>query len=524
MKHFFLISILSLQIQATDKKAYQYDNNADGKIDSTYFYNQSGFLSFERDRNYDGKIDHKKEYQQKSSLYTELQDTNFDGDFDKEIIAKIQDQKVLVTEYSLTPVKSIIREYQYDLVQTANDDCQYIDRSHVLNEINDFVKKFDGTLKKVNSDLLGLENFLIHNSCKKNFGKKNLSKIISNATRQGLSCLTKLAKQSKNSKKQVELFNLLNRMDSSLKDNSWQVNVLCNDKEYFKKDDSSRSSDAMAAATTQPGTFRGTPHPLITINPSLKTGFFGSTDTEEMTSVFFHEMLHNYGYNHQEGYDIVYGCEVCCFPREFNKNSQKTACNVCKGDYSSKTSEEYMKDIALLGHFSKTNPAKEYFADHYKDLKNNRTMRASFMTAILNMHPEMLTELHKKYPDITDSFDKEVAKEMKSKQYYDNTSELVRSQSKVTAEIIGSIFFERDKTKIKSALKKLKVANLPYIRTRHTSMTNKNHPGGFQLLSDIEVLLKMARRGEKDKELRRLYTSALLKIDHSFTEYSQSKR
>jgi len=527
MKHFFFILFMTISSQsfAKDKTAYQYDNNKDGKVDSTYFYDKSGFIKFERDRNYDSKIDHSKLYNSTNSIYKEKKDTNFDGKFDYLKIAQRENDQFYVKEYTVVKgIKTLINQYQVPIVQVKDDNCNYIDRSNILNEISSFVEKFDKTLSKANDDFYSIENFQIHKSCKKQFGKKTISKVISNATKQGLSCLTKIAKEEKKSKKQIELFNLLNRMDSALKDNSWNVTVMCNNTKYFKKNEETKKSDALAAATAGPGIFQGVPHPVISISPHLKTGWGSNISKDELTSVFFHEMLHNYGYTHQDGIDTVYGCEVCCFPKNFKKESITAACNVCKGNYSGELDKKYIKDSAILGHYSSTITAKEFFSNNYKKLENSSHIRASFMTAIMNMHPEMLNKLNSKYPDVTKEFHKELNREMNSKKGHNSQNQLVDKQSKIAATLIGDIFFEKDKEQIIKTLNKLEVDELPYAPSRYSSMTNRQHPGGLKLLTDVEVLIKMALRSEEDPKLKELYSLKLWDIDRAFKNYSKSNK
>jgi hypothetical protein len=528
MKHFFFVSLLALLSTAfaNSKTAFQYDNNKDGIVDSTYYYDKNGFYQFKRDINYDGRIDHTKSFKISTSTYIEKQDLNFDGSFEVKKVAKVKSDEV---KYSLYKLKNnsyrLVDTYSLPTLQTKShnteDDCNYVTRNNTISDINEFVSKFDASLSKANNDFHIVENYEVHKSCVKQFGKKGFKRILQDANQKGYSCLSKLAKESVNSKNQIELFNLLNKMDSALKSNTWNVKIICNDKESFKKDQNSRKSDALAQATYTDTTYKGYKHPLISISPHLKTGFFGNISKDEMTTVLFHEMLHNYGYTHGDGMDLAYGCEVCCFPGEFSKKAQKSACNVCKGDYKKGIlSKDYMKDIAQLGYYSKLNTAKTYFADNFRKFGNDSKYRAAFLTSLLNSHPNLLKHLNKKHPDITESYDKDLYKKIKNQEYHSHNNDYLDEQAKIASQLVSSIFFSRDKNKIISALDGLSPRNILQVYDRHSS--HRVYPGGFKLLSDIEVIIRMALRKEKDPQLRGIYASRLIQIDHAFKNRNSS--
>lgn len=528
MKHFFFLILLisNSVIIAKSKTAFQYDNNKDGKIDSTYFYNSKGIYKFERDINYDGKIDHTKKYQLSSKVYEERLDKDFDGKFEIKKVARIFEDNIQLKTYKLKKTNYVLLETKSIPIlesksNNIHDDCNYVTRSSVISEISEFVSKFDDSLSKANDGFHYMENYEVHKSCVKQFGKKGFKKILRDANKKGYSCLSKLATESVNSKKQTELFNLLNRMDSAIKSNTWNVKILCNDKEAFKKNEKSRKPDTLAFATSRDVTYKGHKHPLISISPHLKTGFFGNISRDEMTTVLFHEMIHNFGYSHGDGTDMAYGCEVCCFPGEFSKKAQQSACNVCKGEYSDNLSPDYMKDIAQLGLYSKTNTAKTYFADNFRSIPNTSEYRAAFITTFLNSHPNLMKHIHKIHPEITEKYNKDLNKKIENTEYTSHNSEFLDSQAKAAAELVSGIYFSRDKKKIKDALDKIYPSDILKIYDRHSS--HRVYPGGFQLLSDIELLLKMALRQEKDPELRGIYAARLFSIDRAYKKLSESK-
>jgi hypothetical protein len=113
---------------------------------------------------------------------------------------------------------------------------------------------------------------------------------------------------------------------------------------------------------------------------------------------------------------------------------------------------------------------------------------------------------------------------MNSKKVHNSQNKLVDKQSKIAATLIGDIFFEKDKEQIIKTLNKLEVDELPYAPSRYSSMTNRKHPGGLKLLTDVEVLIKMALRSEEDPKLKELYSLKLWDIDRAFKNYSKSNK
>ncbi len=493
-------------------RAFQYDNNKDKKTDATHYYSKSQIVLIERDKNYDGQIDFKRNYQVNGYIYTDELDTNYDNVFDtiRKVSLSLKSLKVENYIRKNNQLK-LISEYKLPIIQSIKEDCNYINRDNVLNEITSFVEKFDKTLRKSNNGTSSISNYKIDQSCISNFGKKTFSKVITEANKIGLSCLTKLAKEEIKSKNQIELFNLLNIMDSSLKSNTWNVTIDCSDKKGFNDGKDNRKHGALAKASTGPIKHNNYSHPFISINPYKKTGLFGNISKKELTSVVFHEMIHNYGYTHGSGIDMAYGCEVCCFPNEFPKKARKYGCNVCKGDYTSDKDSKYVKDISLLSFHSKLVTGKELFSRNYKEFKNNKETQASFIASTMNFGPELIYELQKQTSAVTKSYDEDLLRKIEGLKFYKHGNKTLALEAKKSATLLSSIFFSKNKNDILKALNSIKYREISYIPTRHASL--RSYPGGNSLLTNIETSLQMALKSERDPELRRAYLSKLYLID-----------
>ncbi|EPZ52123.1 hypothetical protein M902_2414 [Bacteriovorax sp. BAL6_X] len=343
------LSFFSILARAEDRQVFEFDDNKDGKVDNIFRYKNHRLVEHLNDRNYDGKFD----YQMKvvGELTTIESDNNFDLNFDRvELIEKLEKESIYKL-YRIENGKRILAiEKRIQNIQhsEAVNMCSYESFLNSISSLDNLISDFDPILEKLNN---GFYEFTpgvkIHKSCLDNFGNDNFETLMRNSLDKGMSCLSELGTNNKETGAKGEIANIINLLNIQLSGKVKPTSIMCNQKDY-----SWDGTIAFASVGSNRHKSYGVNGPFISLNPKMKSGFLNSIKNgppkDELEGVVFHELLHNLGYRHGHGVDVSYGCEVCCFSD--NKSAKASACNICLGAYDPKNEIDpnYLRDMATL--------------------------------------------------------------------------------------------------------------------------------------------------------------------------------
>ncbi len=346
---FLILSFFGLLARSEDRQAFEFDDNKDGKIDNIFRYQNQRLVEHLNDRNYDGKFD----YQMKvvGELTTIESDNNFDSKFDRvELIEKLEKESIykLYRIENGKRVLAIEKRIQNTQHSEAVNMCSYESFLNSINSLDGLISDFDPILEKLNN---GFYEFTpgvnIHKSCLDNFGDENFETLMRNSLDKGMSCLSELGTNNKETGAKGEIANIINLLNIQLSGKVRPTSVICHQKDY-----SWDGTIANASVGSNKLKSLGINGPYVSLNPKMKSGFLNSIKNgpprDELEGIVFHELLHNLGYRHGHGIDVSYGCEVCCFSE--NKSAKVSACNICLGAYDPKNEIDpnYLRDMATL--------------------------------------------------------------------------------------------------------------------------------------------------------------------------------
>ncbi|WP_146037757.1 hypothetical protein [Halobacteriovorax sp. DA5] len=344
-----ILAFFSLLAKAEEKQVFEFDDNKDGKIDNIFRYQSQRLVEHLNDRNYDGKFD----YQMKvvGNLTTIESDNNFDLKFDRiEIIEKLEKESIyklyrIENDKRLLVIEKRIQNIQHS---EAINTCSYESFLKSINSLDDLISDFDPILLKLNN---GFYEFTpgvqIHKSCLENFGDDNFETLMRNSLDKGMSCLSELGTNNKETGAKAEIANIINLLNIQLSGKVKPTSVICHQNDY-----SWQGTIANASVGNNKLKNLGVDGPYVSLNPKMKSGFLNSIKNgpprDELEGIVFHELLHNLGYRHGHGIDVSYGCEVCCFSDK--KSAKVAACNICLGGYDPKNEIDpnYLRDMATL--------------------------------------------------------------------------------------------------------------------------------------------------------------------------------
>lgn len=510
MKFFSSILLFVISTTCIASDIYSFDNNRDGRNDAYFFLKSQRILQISRDINYDGKIDWIRSYKYKKIYYTEKSDSNFDGIFEKIIeVSKVHNGKQIIKHFEVIgDTRTLISTTLSDAIESKEDfECYVEQRENLVNEVEQFIKNFNQILEGKSPSLLssGPEPYYIDKSCSQEFGESRFQDILADTHIKGLACLRDLAKEEIKSPNQIELFNLLNIMDSSRRSKDWKVTVTCGEDSLFEGE----NVDVLALASIAPSDQQKIKHPFVAFNPKLVNK---KVNRNKISSILFHETLHNYGYSHGEGIDLAYGCEVCCFNKQFSKEAKVYACNICKGNYETQLDKNYLLDISLLRYHTGIAAGKELVQENYKKLNNSKELKIALITRLKSIHPEVLYALFKENDKMIKSVNQDLYKELRTLKYVKMNNNTVTKNAKITSEIIKSIFLDKDVSTTKDLLSRIETGKLIKINDKYSSMMGKTYSGGKALLKDLSEILYLAQQGEDDLRIKQIYIDKRLEL------------
>jgi hypothetical protein len=338
----FLISESSFSSEITS-----YDLNRDGIKDRFEHKKNKTLILIEEDRNGDKKIDFKIILNDPKFFRIELQDTNFDGKFErKKSFLSLENSKTLIRiEKDLN--EDGIYELQYDEIK-SNLEKESCSQDDSLDQV---VKKIQ-ELKSVSLEAISAteEGFLptgigyrVESECYKKWGV-DFNEVLQDVAVNGLLCLEKLHKsQPKDSPISGALRNAFEI--SKLYEND-QISLMCSLTDYNWSE-----TRAFASTTTNKRIVsKNVSHPYIALNPNFPEAPAEDRDKEiaRIKNTIFHETLHNLGFLHEESIEYSYTCGLCCFDKDASKELTESACKICTGNYKNETDLNYIKDLLVF--------------------------------------------------------------------------------------------------------------------------------------------------------------------------------
>ena len=321
-------------------------------------YENGDLVSRKLDKNLDGRFEHQIVYNQSGQLFVERIDLDLDGRFDTERRALQKGDKVEISTYRLDGEKARFIEKRFEpMLLTKAGDC-VLEREDTLSYFQDFAEIFQQVAYEARDDFSNIGNSLsIHKSCYKKFDEKKFNRLSSNAVSRGMSCLSEVARQKISASNRVEVFNLLDQFKAHYENAAQTTQMACGDKSL----DWSTGAVAYGSRAGKSYGEHKLDHPFVILSPNYKSSFWGgikesdsSVEEHYLEGIIFHEMIHNMGYTHGDGFDMSYACESCCFgKKQFNKkdlsvNAEASACRLCAGDYVSEIDPNYLYDLALM--------------------------------------------------------------------------------------------------------------------------------------------------------------------------------
>lgn len=192
----------------------------------------------------------------------------------------------------------------------------------------------------------------VETSCRKLLEGKGVDEAIQGALKQGLQCLSNL--NGTQSQKAILNINAL------LLDRSKPPTLFC----------SIDPSTGAGEASLPPAP------PIIYIDGKDYTK---QDDIRKFQTTYFHELLHNAGFGHGEGFEMSYTCEDCCFNTDQQSiKIREAACRACGTKSDDPTDDQYAKD--LVAYYLLTQP---YIGFEYLTTYSLKKPNAEWVVEIL---------------------------------------------------------------------------------------------------------------------------------------------
>lgn len=183
--------------------------------------------------------------------------------------------------------------------------------------------------------------FNIDNACMEELGF-TLPFILKETVTEGIQCLLDLGQGSrKNLGSLKNIFKIIELLEGEDK-----VNLVCSESASdFRSTAIAHSSVSVESPKIHSSKIAP---PYISLNPQDMPDHredIMSKDLLDLKDLFFHELIHNVGYNHNTSdIEYAYACSECCFSK-LGLQEKASACKICRGDYKDPFELDYLKDF-----------------------------------------------------------------------------------------------------------------------------------------------------------------------------------
>lgn len=494
LKKLSIIGFLSFYLASVSAKeiAVQVDLNDDQKVDQVNYSDESGRLFKSKlDKNFDGFFEEEISYFQYVNDTSPVSISHFDQNKSGKNEIKLSIYKNIALG-KLIFVKEIsqndnglfdLKVVTYDeLTQTTDlDQClsTIIPRELRIEELNKSVSNINSRLNQgfVITDF----GYKLHQSCLEKWGADNFIGMLKNGMGKGMACLKKLAVENKKNKTSENgaLYNLL-KLTNLMKGNN--ISIVCNEDKFNWEATAAHASTDDTDKIQNPKVN----HPFISVNstyPKVKSRP-EKDEVSFMTSILFHEQLHNLGIKHGEGIEYPYACDECCFsgddlkPNERDK--KESACRICSGNYKSASDKKYVMDMVDWGQKAyKQDRAARAVLKYQRENPKERVgmfMYADATSGIFNpVGIEVAKALSKKYAKLSKEEAEMLERSLKYKDVDDLKDLAVVVPSQAVAEATLSYYQDNQADKALEAIKNKKTDILAIIKAEANISGNRKY-------------------------------------------------
>ncbi|MBL6992094.1 MAG: hypothetical protein ISR65_20085 [Bacteriovoracaceae bacterium] len=439
-----LLSLLPIQVWA-DGNIKKLDLNKDGTIDRIEYYKNKELIQLDEDRNNDGKVDNKTYYNKNGYMRISMQDTNFNGKFDRKVSEKIISMGKVQIKYEVDKNQDGKFEIKYfetaNINQKLNGNCIRVLTQHKLNRfISDSLQATAAANKGFLQTNFG---YKIDMKCLDQWGM-DFPKTVKDTMGQGLQCFMDLDKKlgeksivSGALRNSRDLLNLLSKNN---------VTLVCSEQDY--------DWDGTAGhASTGPGHPIEKPpanHPYVSLNPKGPESKQAPNEEEslELKKTIFHEQLHNLGFRHNHSIEYPYACEDCCFKDSNSDNEavEKASCKICTGNYSNETDLKYIEDFVAYTKASyRSSRGTSAVVRYMKENPNDLYSLSMLAWSTSGVFSSVGTQLAKIIEKETSPLPENVKANLEKARYY-NTSKGEKS-GEVIAQVYYSLYYLKDPDK-----------------------------------------------------------------------------
>lgn len=455
--------LLSFQALADGHKTTikKFDINNDGKDDRFEYYENDKYIKLEEDLNSDGKIDYITSYDNDLFLKIELQDTNYDGKFNRKRFFRVLDEK----KYEVITEVDNNHDGQYEIKYKKIIDRDQKDEACLSQGIALAAKSLAEEAILATADLnKGFVptdfGYQIEKACISRWGA-GFIQVVEDTIEKGLACLDELQKKSS---KIIGAGRNLSALKQLLKEPN-KVTLICDEKHGY--DWSDTAAHASASIKDNINSNKKIKHPFISLNPNHPSSKGEATEYEirEIQRTIFHEQLHNLGFLHEEDIEYSYTCEICCLGEGDDDILKQDACKVCSGDYQNDVSYTYVEDFVKFSNSRKDyergfNAVMKYLKENPQDVKGIALLVKASSADIFNPVgvelAKLILEKGKEKPDL---LSKSIKVELTDALYYEGSTLYngLENSSKLLAESLYESSFNQSEAKALKLIDKGKI-------------------------------------------------------------------
>lgn len=256
---------------AADAQVQNFDRNGDGRPDLVLHFKNGRLQQKLLDTNYDGRYE-LKESLGKNELERQM-DRNNDGFHESALKLQSFGAKAKLSRFAKDKKGNLklLTTEDISVVENQSANCVGL-RENTLTYFEAFARSFDQVLAGGEGDLFPIAPGVRgHKSCDKSFKRGFFTEMAQASVARGLACLSKVARQKKDAKRRVEVFNLLDMFKAHFEEGLANVDIACGDKTVDWR-------DTRAVGSSLPVEGYGEhelDHPFVILNSKVKSGFWG---------------------------------------------------------------------------------------------------------------------------------------------------------------------------------------------------------------------------------------------------------